>query len=217
MLRQALLVLCVVGVGMVLGHTRMREPPNRSSLWREPEFANFNPTPNYVDDQLWCDNVRQYEVDNRCGVCGDPLDQARPRDNENGGLYGLGVITRRYSPGQTIPIAVEFPAPHGGYFQIQICDRLPETEDCFRTLTLGNGQNLWPMRLGDGDFWIETTAQLPSDIRCEQCTLRLHYRGAQNWGDCDDSASCDCDPTGTGGMGCGPQQTFRSCADISVL
>ena len=34
----------------------------------------------------------------------------------------------------------------------------------------------------------------------------MHFAG-NNWGSCDD---------GTSGMGCGPQETFRSCADIRI-
>lgn len=35
-----------------------------------------------------------------CGVCGDPWDKPPPRDNEDGGKYGTGIITRTYTPGQ---------------------------------------------------------------------------------------------------------------------
>lgn len=30
------------------------EPPNRSSLWRFPEFAKENPPINYDDNRLYC-------------------------------------------------------------------------------------------------------------------------------------------------------------------
>ncbi|RXG66862.1 hypothetical protein Avbf_17296 [Armadillidium vulgare] len=33
------------------------------------------------------------------------------------------------------------------------------------------------------------------------------YVGANNWGTCDN---------GTEGMGCGPQETFKNCADVSI-
>lgn len=117
---------------------------------------------------------------------------------------------------QNIPIKIDFPAQHGGAWEVQLCDRIPETEDCFRPLVLGNGQTKWPMNLGDAAGVIDTTAKLPSDILCTQCVIRMHWRGAQNWGDCDSSYTCECDPTGTGGMGCGEQQTFRACADVQI-
>ena len=97
MLRQLFLV--AVAIGMASAHTRMLEPPSRSSLWRFEEFAHLNPEPNAIDDQNWCDNIRQFEVDNRCGVCGDALSQPTPRDNELGGRYERGVA-RTYTAGQ---------------------------------------------------------------------------------------------------------------------
>ncbi len=81
---------------------------------------------------------------------------------------------------QAIPIFLESYAPHGGGVEVQFCDRVPETEDCFRPLMLGNGDTFWPMRLGDGDFNIRTTATLPAGVTCERCVLRLHYRGGNN-------------------------------------
>ena len=45
----------------------------------------------------------QWYVNNgKCGVCGDPWSQPSPRDNEAGGRYGKGIITRTYTPGQVI-------------------------------------------------------------------------------------------------------------------
>lgn len=38
----------------------------------------------------------------RCGVCGDPWDAPTPRANEAGGVYGRGIIVRKYKPGQVI-------------------------------------------------------------------------------------------------------------------
>ena len=43
-----------------------------------------------------------YVNSGKCGVCGDPWSQPPPRDNEAGGLYGKGIITRTYTPGQVI-------------------------------------------------------------------------------------------------------------------
>lgn len=110
-------------------------------------------------------------------------------------------------------------APHGGGVEIQLCATLPETENCFQTLRLGNGMTYWPMSLGNPDFNIQTTAQLPAGVTCEHCVLRMHYRGAQHWGTCDNSFTCECDPNSgnpPGGMGCSEQQTFRTCSDIRI-
>lgn len=208
--------LLVVGLTCVWGHARMFEPPNRSSLWRFPEFEWANPEPNYVDDELWCENIKQYEVDTRCGICGDPLQKPVPRENERGGRYGRNIIARNYTAGQSIPIEVDLHAPHGGYLKIQLCSSESESENCFQDLRLSNGMHHWPMKLGDGAGIQSFNAELPGGVTCNLCTLRMHYRGAQHWGDCDNSLSCECDPTGTGGMGCSEQQTFRSCADITI-
>ncbi len=120
---------------------------------------------------------------------------------------------------ETIRVEVQLGAPHGGYMEFQVCNSLPETEECFsEPLLLGNGLTIWPMHLGDGDFNITTTAQLPAGLSCDHCVFRMHYRGAQHWGNCDNSASCECDPNSSppGGMGCSEQQTFRSCSDITI-
>ncbi len=39
-----LLAFAIVGIS---GHGKMMKPPNRSSIWRVPEFANQNPPQNY--------------------------------------------------------------------------------------------------------------------------------------------------------------------------
>jgi len=208
-------------LGLVAGHGRFMEPPGRSALWRFPEYDIYKPEAYPIDDQVWCGNVHQFEGQEgqTCGVCGDNAGDGKPREHENGGRFGRGIIVRNYSKGQTIPIHVTSNTQnHGGYVKIQICDRIPETEDCFRDLVLGNGSTRWPLSTADGTLNIQTTAKLPDDLSCNQCTLRFHYRGAQNWGPCDNSSTCDCKPeTGnTQGPGCSQQQTFRNCADISV-
>ncbi len=48
---------------------------------------------------------------------------------------------------------------------------------------------------------------LPSGLTCSQCVLQWRYIAGNNWGMC---------PNGTGAVGCGPQEEFRSCADVSI-
>lgn len=93
------LVFLGAAVALVSGHARLLDPPGRSSIWRFEEFAQYNPEPNYNDDELWCENIRQFENDTRCGICGDPVRQPQPRENEHGGRYGRGIIVRRYYAG----------------------------------------------------------------------------------------------------------------------
>lgn len=108
---------------------------------------------------------------------------------------------------------------HGGGVEIQLCDKIPETEDCFQTLRLGNGLTYWPVSLKTPDVNIQTTAKLPVGVTCEHCVLRMHYRGAEYYGTCDASFTCKCEPDSgnpPGGMGCSEQQTFRACSDIKI-
>lgn len=48
---------------------------------------------------------------------------------------------------------------------------------------------------------------LPPGLTCSQCVLQWRYIAGNNWGMC---------ANGTGAVGCGPQEEFRSCADISI-
>ena len=82
------------------GHIRVREPPNRSSIWRDPRFEYLNPTVNEDDDGLYCGEVFQPVIANNCGICGDPATDPVPRPNEHGGKYGNGVISANYTAGQ---------------------------------------------------------------------------------------------------------------------
>jgi len=49
---------------------------------------------------------------------------------------------------------------------------------------------------------------LPEDLECEQCVLQWTWTTGNRWGVSED---------GEEGLGCGPQETFRGCADVSVL
>ena len=45
------------------------------------------------------------------------------------------------------------------------------------------------------------------ELICDQCVLQWRYVAGNNWGMC---------PDGNGAVGCGPQEEFRSCADIAL-
>lgn len=45
------------------------------------------------------------------------------------------------------------------------------------------------------------------DISCSHCVLQWTYTAGNNWGTCSN---------GTEAVGCGPQETFRACADIAI-
>ncbi len=77
------------------------KPPNRSSVWRFKEYAGQNPPPNYSDMELFCGGKHQDKnPGDQCGLCGDPVNQGRPRDNEYNGKYYRGIVTGNYAAGQ---------------------------------------------------------------------------------------------------------------------
>lgn len=45
------------------------------------------------------------------------------------------------------------------------------------------------------------------DFECANCVLQWRYIAGNNWGMC---------PDGTGAVGCGAQEEFRACADITI-
>ncbi|XP_014217688.2 uncharacterized protein LOC106646160 [Copidosoma floridanum] len=74
-------------------HGKLMDPVSRSSAWRK----GFNVTENYNDNELYCGGFAILHNQNKgnCGPCGDDWSKPRPRDNENGGKYGRGIIVRR--------------------------------------------------------------------------------------------------------------------------
>lgn len=50
--------------------------------------------------------------------------------------------------------------------------------------------------------------KLPSEITCERCVLQWSYTAGNNWGRCADGKRS--------ATGCGPQETFRGCADVRI-
>lgn len=80
------------------GHGRLMDPPARNSMWR----FGFGTPINYSDNEVFCGGVGIQFKQNKgkCGVCGDDWSLKRPRDNENGGQYGSGTISKTYMQGQ---------------------------------------------------------------------------------------------------------------------
>ncbi|OTF74997.1 hypothetical protein BLA29_011483, partial [Euroglyphus maynei] len=80
-----------------------------------------------------------------------------------------------------------------------------ETEKCFIPL-LVNGRKYFELKpniLGN----ISMSVTLPWNVHCKHCVLRWNWRGGNNWGKCSN---------GKFAIGCGPQETFRNCADIAI-
>lgn len=204
-----LAVLAWACVG-VRGHGRLIEPPGRSTAWR----YGFNTPPNYNDHEIYCGGyATQWQRNGgKCGPCGDPWQQPRPRDNEGGGKYGRGVIVKKYKHSSVATIGVQLTANHKGFFEFHICPHnnplRPVSEKCLQQHILkqsdGSGARYYP---GAGSRKFYANYRLPAGLTCKQCVLRWRYVAGNNWGRCEN---------GTGMVGCGPQEEFRSCADITI-
>jgi len=209
MMRNVLLL----GISLIVsisGHGRLLDPPYRSSVWRFREFADLQPPINYDDNQLFCGgaDVQHGKNGGRCGECGDSWDLPRPRDNEHGGKYGRGIIVKNYTCGEIMQTDVEITASHMGQMTFSLCDAVTrETKECFDTypLQMAEGGTTYPVGSNTGHYY--PRVKLPEGVTCEHCVLQWTYTAGNNWGVCED---------GTGRLGCGPQETFRGCADIGI-
>ncbi|KYM90251.1 hypothetical protein ALC53_01862 [Atta colombica] len=128
-------------------------------------------------------------------------------------MESLRIIQISYKTGSVIDVTVKLTAAHLGWFEFNLCpletNKELETDKCF---------DMYPLPRADGkgykysiainvakDYTISLV--LPKNVTCKQCVLRWHYHTGNTWGTCED---------GTQRVGCGPQETFRSCADITI-
>ncbi|CAD7092479.1 unnamed protein product [Hermetia illucens] len=197
------------------GHGRLIEPPSRASAWR----YGFPTPPDYNDHELYCGGFnRQWQKnDGKCGECGDAWDSPLPRPHEYGGKWGQGVIVRKYALDAEITLRVELTASHMGYFEFRVCPDPNGKQVCLDkhvlkilggTPSVHNPEDLdtrfYPR---NGSRIYEMKARLPGGLKCTNCLLQWRYIAGNNWGMCEN---------GTGAVGCGPQEEFRACADISI-
>lgn len=123
----------------------------------------------------------QYETNGgKCGVCGDPYDAPKPRDNEGGGAYSTGIISKCYEQTSVIEVKVEITANHLGYFEFRLCEHndpfTPATQECLdeHVLTLYNGMGTrYNITSEIGEYTVELI--LPEDVHCSQCVLQWKY------------------------------------------
>lgn len=116
-------------------------------------------------------------------------------------------------------IRVELTANHRGYFEFRLCpNNAPKqvaTQSCLdkyilrRFKTKDADETFHETRFYPGveNKVYEMRYTLPEGLTCSQCVLQWKYISGNNWGVCQN---------GTGAVGCGPQEEFRACADISV-
>eukprot|EP00092_Neocalanus_flemingeri_P005351 GFUD01005765.1.p1 GENE.GFUD01005765.1~~GFUD01005765.1.p1 ORF type:complete len:328 (-),score=66.88 GFUD01005765.1:130-1092(-) len=195
------------------GHARLLEPPSRSSMWR----MGYPTPPDYQDNEGFCGGYQvQWGVNGgKCGVCGDAYNDPVKEHEAPGGRFATGIIVREYQPGDTMDITVDVTANHQGYFTFRLCPvqtaNTDPGQECFErpdhllsVITTNSDHFLLPDKLTRK---YQVTVQLPSHIECEHCILQWTYTCGNNWGRC---------PDGVGRVGCGPQETFRACADFSM-
>lgn len=146
----------------------------------------------------------------RCGLCGDNENDALPRAHELGGIYGKGIVVKTYTQGSIIEVLVRLSGNHRGYFYFQLCntDDEPESEECFsrHRLRTTSGAEVYQLPTSSpGDFRV--SLKLPKHLTCKLCVLQWTYVAANNMGLCEDYEER---------LGCGPQEHWRSCSDISI-
>ncbi|KAI5637823.1 lytic polysaccharide mono-oxygenase, cellulose-degrading domain-containing protein [Phthorimaea operculella] len=143
-----------------------------------------------------------------CGICGDAYNIAPPRPHELGGTYGLGLIVARYAPGALISTTVDLTTSHKGFWQFKLCPD-PESSDqaCFdkHVLETEDGEEKYYPTRGSGKY--NVTYRLPKGVICDHCVLQWRYTAGNNWGICGN---------GSQGLGCGAQEQFGACSDISI-
>lgn len=120
---------------------------------------------------------------------------------------------KNYFPGSTIDVLIDLDTNHGGYFEFELCRRDSpnelEVEECFEKLKFVDGSDKLRLRADHSVKGLNSMSlMLPDDLReCRACILRWNYRAGNNWGIC---------PDGKSRTGCGPQELYRNCADISI-
>lgn len=125
----------------------------------------------------------------------------------------INKTVKNYFPGSTLDVIINLDTNHGGYFEFELCRRDSfeqlEREDCFERLKFVDGSERFKLTKDHSDRGMKSMSlMIPDDLySCRACILRWNYRAGNNWGVCKD---------GTYGNGCGPQELYRNCADISI-
>ncbi|XP_046381238.1 uncharacterized protein LOC124152360 [Haliotis rufescens] len=209
MVLKTCLLLCGL-LGSVTPHGYLSVPLQRSSMWR----GGFAVPANYDDNGLRCGGpTRQFNKNSgRCGICGDPWD-ATDKENEAGGKYASGIISKTYNEGDRMAVEVVITSNHKGYFEFRLCPHnnvhTPATQACLDQHLLQvevNRVMATKYQLGTGTGTFRMNVLLPQGVTCSQCIFQWKYRTGNNWG-CEGS---DC------GLGKGPQEHFVNCADIEI-
>lgn len=206
----SILLLTINLARQIEGHGSLVDPVSRNSLWRVDPTAPVN----YNDIELFCGGIGEItKTGGKCGACGDPYSAKSPRPHETGGFMVVNRTVKNYFPGSTIDVLVDLDTNHGGYFEFELCRResfeILEKEECFEKLQFADGSYRQRLKMDHSEKGLMSMSLvIPEDLReCRACILRWNYRAGNNWGVCQD---------GSAGSGCGPQELYRNCADISI-
>ena len=138
----------------------------------------------------------------RCGECGDNWATARPRPNDEGGLYGKGIIAANYTQGQVIDVQVILKANHGGFLEFRLCaDKTSinelSTDECFdkNLLQLEDGTTRYIVGLAGPATTVNLKVRLPFGVSCQHCVLQMWWKTNSN-------------NNGCGEIGCGNQEQY---------
>ncbi|KYQ47402.1 hypothetical protein ALC60_13523 [Trachymyrmex zeteki] len=228
----------------VHSHGRLMDPPSRNAMWRfgYPNPVNYNDNELFCGGYA----VHWEQNKGKCGVCGDAYHSNR-RPHEAGGEFANGIIVRHYTLGQEIEVEIELTANHYGRFEIYICPNndpsREATQECFDSypLYVSGTQDVRfeiPHDTGKKGI-IKYMVTLPPYITCSQCVVQWNYYTGYKilshitlpvsssyvapkaisyhvcftiignmWGTCEN---------GTEAVGCGKPETFRNCADVSIV
>ncbi|KAG4079667.1 hypothetical protein HA402_010447 [Bradysia odoriphaga] len=216
----ALILLAVAACAY--GHVHLREPVARTSIQTRPEFNAQQPF--WWDHYgVMCGDVRQNTAFSTCGRCGEANNG---REASQGGRYDKGIIVATYTAGSIVQMTLRVGAAHYGGFTIELCPAQTETDNCFqflRIVSADDNRRIIPNAAGGNRLCIpyehgviggssgndiHFRVQLPANVRCNRCTIRMTHRTFYPWS--QEWAQDNCfTPLNT--------QTFRNCADVRIV
>ncbi|CAF4556263.1 unnamed protein product, partial [Rotaria sp. Silwood2] len=216
-------ITILISFQQIHGHGRMEDPPARNAAWRYGKLRlhmiiykflmclGFDVPANYDDVGLNCGGLGvQKSNGGRCGVCGDSY--SGPRYHETGGKYATNIIVRHYLSDVLIDVKILLSANHKGFMEFRLCAALDSnievTQECLDQNILhieGFGKQY---TVNEGMDLIFLRVQLPHGLSCSRCVLQWRYHAGNNWGkNIETGETC---------LGCGQQEEFYNCADISI-
>lgn len=124
-------------------------------------------------------------MNGKCGLCGDPWFDKRPRPHEIGGTYDKKIIGRKYTTGQVIDVRIDFTVNHYGTSELRLCavdsTVTHEMQECFNKFPLYlEGQSVYQFKIPTQTLKNETInyrVHLPENVSCQRCVIQWTYYG----------------------------------------